>query len=225
MRTDIILPTAVIVFAVLALALSPAPNSGSTPVRDYTLPGTWGNLGAQLVELGVIDAGKMRSLYGEKWTSEHERLLTGADNGALVMTQTNSGYLLNLLWALGLANKNPILEDKAEMMTPDYGGPGGFASTGGWTLARGGAMEHYDRHELIILTPQQQALVDKVSRNIHRPCCGNSAHFPDCNHGMAMLALLQLMASQGLSEGELLKTAHTVNSFWFPQARQNSCSV
>ena len=66
------------------------------------------------------------------------------------------------------------------------------------------------------LTPEQQALVDKVSRGIYRPCCGNSVHFPDCNHGMAMLGLLELMASQGVGEQEMWEAALTVNSYWFP---------
>ena len=67
------------------------------------------------------------------------------------------------------------------------------------------------------LTSAQQALVDRVSRNIFRPCCGNSTHFPDCNHGMAMLGLLELMASQGVSEQDMYKTALAVNSYWFPE--------
>src|SRR3989338_1454430 len=102
------------------------------------------------------------------------------------------------------------------MMDPRYGGAGNFASTGGWTLAKGDAMEHYNMHALIALTAEQQKLVDKVSRGIFRPCCGNSTHFPDCNHGMAMLGLLELMASQGVSEEDMWKTALTVNSYWFP---------
>ena len=102
------------------------------------------------------------------------------------------------------------------MTDPQYGGAGKFASTGGWTLAVGGAMSHYSKHSFVILTPEQQALVDKVSRGIYRPCCGNSVHFPDCNHGMAMLGLLELMASQGVSEQDMWKTALAVNSYWFP---------
>ena len=77
-------------------------------------------------------------------------------------------------------------------------------------------MEHYSHHALLVLSPDEQALVDKVSRGIYRPCCGNSTHFPDCNHGMAMLGLLELMASQGVSEKDMWKAALAVNSFWFP---------
>ena len=77
-------------------------------------------------------------------------------------------------------------------------------------------MDHYSRHKLFELTTEQQALVDKISKGIYRPCCNNSTHFPDCNHGMAMLGLLELMASQGASEEDMWKAALVVNSYWFP---------
>ena len=102
------------------------------------------------------------------------------------------------------------------MTDPAYGGAGNFASTGGWTIAQGSAMDHYSKHKFFNLTSDQQALVDKISRGIYRPCCGNSTHFPDCNHGMAMLGLLELMASQGASEQDIWKAALAVNSYWFP---------
>ncbi|MDO8742973.1 MAG: hypothetical protein Q7J30_00165, partial [Candidatus Azambacteria bacterium] len=123
--------------------------------------------------------------------------------------------LLNLFWALGLGNKNEILE-KGPMTDPKYGGADRFASTGGWSLASGDVMDHYSKHLFIVLTPKQQALVEEVSKNIYRPCCNNSTYFPDCNHGMAMLGLLELLASQGIGEDEMYKTALQVNSFWFP---------
>ncbi|KKQ07333.1 MAG: hypothetical protein A3A96_03950 [Candidatus Zambryskibacteria bacterium RIFCSPLOWO2_01_FULL_39_39] len=83
-------------------------------------------------------------------------------------------------------------------------------------MAKGNAMDHYSRHKFFDLTLEQQALVDKVSRGIYRPCCNNSTHFPDCNHGMAMLGLLELLASQGASEQKMWKAALAVNSYWFP---------
>ncbi|MFA6392674.1 MAG: hypothetical protein WCW54_01110 [Candidatus Paceibacterota bacterium] len=187
------------------------------PAKGVTLNVKWGDLGVKLTESGAIDADKFKALYKDRGqlTDEDKRLLEGIGNGKIKITNENSGYLLNLFWALGLANKNEILE-KGEMMDPKYGGAGNFASTGGWTIAKGGAMDHYSKHVFFNLTPEQQALVDKVSRGIYRPCCGNSVHFPDCNHGMAMLGLLELMASQGASEQEMWSTALTVNSYWFP---------
>ena len=83
-------------------------------------------------------------------------------------------------------------------------------------MAVGNPMNHYSRHKFFDLTPEQQVMVEKVSRGIYRPCCNNSTHFPDCNHGMAMLGLLELLASQGVSEQDMWKTALAVNSYWFP---------
>jgi hypothetical protein len=188
------------------------------PAEGVKLPVVWGDMGARLVEAGAIDPAAFRKVYESQnpFPADYEKLLSGRTNGSITITGDNAGYLLNLFWALGLANKNPILEDNTEMMNPAYGGAGNFASTGGWTVAKGNAMNHYDKHSLVTLTPEQQALVERVSRNIFRPCCGNSTHFPDCNHGMAMLGLLELMASQGVSESDMYKTALAVNSYWFP---------
>jgi len=188
------------------------------PADGVVLPVTWGDLGVRLVEIGAIDPEKLAALYESRggFPDEYRKLIEEKANDKIVITNWNAGYLLNLLWALGLANENPILEDASEMMNPAYGGANRFASTGGWTLARGDAMEHYNMHRLMTLTSEQQELVDRVSRNIFRPCCGNSTHFPDCNHGMAMLGLLELMASQGVNEEGMYKTALAVNSYWFP---------
>lgn len=187
------------------------------PSDGVALPVSWGGLGAKLVSVGAIDADKLKAIYDQRgaFTEEYKNLLLGQNGGKLKITEENSGYLLNLFWALGLASKNGILET-GEMTNRAYGGAGNFASTGGWTIAKGNPMDHYSKHAFFNLTPEQQAMVDKVSRGIYRPCCGNSTHFPDCNHGMAMLGLLELMASQGASEKNMWKTALAVNSYWFP---------
>lgn len=187
------------------------------PSEGVKLPVVWGDLGAKLVSVGVIDANKFKEIYQSRneFSKEYEDLLLGSENGKLKITAENSGYLLNLLWALGLANKNPILDD-GEISSPSYGGAGKFASTGGWTISVGDPMNHFSMHRFFTLTPEQQALVGKMAKGIYRPCCGNSTHFPDCNHGMAMLGLLELMASQGVSEREMWRTALIVNSYWFP---------
>lgn len=185
--------------------------------KEIVLPVRWGDLGVKMTSAGVIDAKKFEALYERSGglDAETKKLLYEANNGNLKITEKNSGVLLNLLWALGLGNKNDILE-KGPMQDPRYGGAGGFASTGGWTLADGDAMKHYSAHPFIILTAEQQKLVERVSKNIYRPCCDNPTYFPDCNHGIAMLGLLELMASQGVSEKEMYKTALQVNVYWFP---------
>lgn len=191
------------------------------PPEGIVLPARWGDLGIRLINSGVIDKNKLESLYSARGGlgAEEISLLENAGNGNLKITRENANFLLNILWALGLGNKNEILE-KGPMVDPRYGGAGppagGFASTGGWTLVQGNAMAHYSRHGLISLVSEQQQLVERVSRNIYRPCCDNPAYFPDCNHGMAMLGLLELMASQGVSEKEMYKIALQVNAYWFP---------
>ena len=187
------------------------------PSPGVILPVVWGDLGSQLVNFGAIDANKVRSIYEDRgeFTKEYEELLSGKNESRLKITKENSGYLLNLFWALGLANKNSIL-DFGEMADPKYGGAENFASTGGWIIAQGNPMNHYSKHLFLELTTEQQGLVDKISKGIYRPCCNNSTHFPDCNHGMAMLGLLELMASQNMSEQDMWKTALVVNSYWFP---------
>src|SRR3989344_6627325 len=174
------------------------------PKNGVELPVKWENLGKQLIESGAIDANKFETLYNQRGglNNEDKNLLYGENNGNLKITSENSGYLLNLLWAFGLANKNEILEN-GPMTDSQYGGAGNFASTGGWTMSQGDTMNHYGKHQFINLTNEQQSLVKRVSKNIYRPCCGNSTYFPDCNHGMAMLGLLELLAANNISEKEI----------------------
>ncbi len=188
-----------------------APESG------VVLPVVWGDLGRKLIESGVIDAEKFESIYAQRGGlgAEEKKFLYGSENGKISMNRENAGFLLNVLWGFGLGNKNPVLE-KGPMMNPEYGGAGRFASTGGWSIAEGAPMDHYSYHKFVSLTADQQKKVDDVSKNIYRPCCGNSVYFPDCNHGMAMLGLLELMAAQGVSESDMYKYALAVNAYWFP---------
>lgn len=188
------------------------------PQSGVILPIAWGSIGKEMVENGVIDAEKFESLYADRGglNDEEKKLLYGDDNGNIKITPENAGVILNLTWAFGLSNKNPILEE-GPMMDTRYGGAGGFASTGGWSMAKGDAMDHYSKYQFVVLDAPQQALVERVSKNIYRPCCGNSTYFPDCNHGMAMLGLLELMSSNGATEEEMYQTALAVNSYWFPE--------
>lgn len=196
------------------------------PAEGVELPVRWGDLGKQMAEAGVVDKEKFLEIYKARENEdEARRFLEKNITGNLRMTAQNSGLILNLLWALGVGNKNPILE-KGPMANFDGKTPknpaelrekaGYFASTGGWGLAKGSAMDYYSRYKFIELTTDEQALVERVSKNIYRPCCDNPTYFPDCNHGMGMLALLELMASQGVSESEMYRTALQVNSYWFP---------
>lgn len=189
------------------------------PAEGFILPIRWGDLGARMIAAGVIDARKFESLYTAQGglSAEAKQLLYGETNDYLKITPDNSGIILNLLWALGLSVKNDILE-KGEMNNSQYGGIENFASIGGWTIAQDNPVNHYARHPSFNLTPKQQLLVEDAAQNIYRPCCDNPTSFPDCNHGIAMLGLLELMASQNATADEIYRAALQVNSFWFPDA-------
>lgn len=196
-------------------------NFGTDVSDSITLPIDWNDLGPKLLSVGIIDERKLKVLYSNRSGLEKiiEDLLYRTVDQKLVITDENASVVLNLLWAFGLANKNPILE-RGEIADKRYGGVDRFASTGGWTLATGDLMDHYSKHKFFVLTDKQQELVDKVSRNIYRPCCDNPAHFPDCNHGMAMLGLLELLARDGATESEMYQFALAVNQKWFPDVYQ-----
>lgn len=181
---------------------------------SVTLPLAWGDIGQKLVAVGALDRDAFLALY-DGWDKEEARRLIDTSPTSIVVNKANAGIVLNLLWAVGLSNKSSILE-KGEMSDPRYGGADRFASTGGWSIASGNPMDHYSRHLFMKLTSEQEGLVNRVSANMYRPCCNNSTHFPDCNHGMAMLGLLEIMASSGSSESELYEAGLVLNRLWFP---------
>ncbi|OGI82304.1 hypothetical protein A3I95_02815 [Candidatus Nomurabacteria bacterium RIFCSPLOWO2_02_FULL_44_12] len=199
---------------------------GLAPIeRQVAFALDWGDMGMKMMAVGVVDKDKMEGLHLGRggMTASGRAMMYGNSNENFTITPENSDMALHMLWAFGLANKNEILE-KGPMMDPKYGDAGRFASTGGYTLGKGGAMEHYSMHSFVELTAAEQKLVEKTAKNIFRPCCKNSAYFPDCNHGMAMLGLLELMASQGASEKEMYKAALEANALWFPEVK-TSCGA
>jgi hypothetical protein len=188
------------------------------PEAGFELPVSFKDLGPQLIATGAIDEAQFVKLYeskGKPLTEEQLKILHETVDGHIKIDKTNSDFLLNFFWAAGLVNKNAVLE-AGEMVREGRDKVGNFASTGGWTLGKKPATDLYSSAELMTLTPEQQARVEEVSRNAYRPCCGNSTHFPDCNHGMALLGLLELMASQDATIDEMYTAAKQVNAFWFP---------
>jgi hypothetical protein len=185
---------------------------------DSILISAWNDLGSRLVKEGVIDKDKFLALYAKhpEMQQEAQKLLSPAYRGPLEITAQNQPVVLNILWALGLGNANPVLESKA-MRSHDTGR---FASTGGWTLAHGMPMDHYGKHGFIPLSAEQQKLVEEVSKNIYRPCCNNPTSMPDCNHGMALLGLLEALAFEGATEEEMYATALITQRYWFSDTYQ-----
>jgi len=184
------------------------------PAEGVELPIAWGDLGPKLVNLGVIDLAKFKETV--KPTPEQEKLLTQGGDAKIVIDRNNSQFVLDVLWALGLAQKSLAYSEGP--MGKDYAKDvGNFASTGGWPLARGQAVDYLNRYELIPLTPQQQSKVAEIAKNVYRPCCGNSTWFPDCNHGMAALALIELLVSAEVDDATIYRKVLGVNSIWFSQ--------
>lgn len=189
------------------------------PEKGYKIDASFGDLGPKMLSMGVIDYDKFKAAYeksGQKLSSELDEILKNNVNKKIRITRDNSYFLLNFFWAIGLANKSKIL-DEGDIIK--YGGlekAGNFASTGGWSLAKSNAMDYYSKASLISLTQDQEDLVIKVSANVYRPCCDNPTSFPDCNHGMALLGVFQLMAASGATENQMYDAGKYFNAFWFP---------
>jgi hypothetical protein len=189
------------------------------PKAGYILPIKYGSLGPQLLASGVIDYNAFSDLYNKSGTplsAEEIQVLKNGSDQQIVINASNARFLLNFFWAVGLANKNTILTE-GPMVQYGEGKIESFASTGGWGLASKPVTELYASLDLIPSTAAQQKLVEEVASQIYRPCCNNHTGFPDCNHGMAMLGILELMASQGTSANQMYEAAKYINAYWFPQ--------
>ena len=211
------------------LGLGPSPTATPTPeltaqglsavvVPDsgYTVNIKWGDTGKKLVEAGGIDMAKYEKNYNKPEFKDLLTYLTDDKSEGITITKENAYFWVNTLWALGLTQQSEVL-DEGVMGTEHKDRVGNFASTGGWTLGAKDAVSLYSSADIIPLTPEQHALVHKISKGIYRPCCGNPTSFPDCNHGMAILGLIELMVCQGYSEDEVYDAALAFNSYWFGQ--------
>ena len=201
---------------------SPTPVSQETPSllpQSYTLPVSFGDIGPQLLETGAIDYDKFVQVYeraGQPLTDDQLTTLTTGSDALITFTPQNAYFLLNFFWALGLVNRNTLLTDGPMQQYSD-GDIGRFASTGGWTIGARPATDLYASAAILTLTPEQQGRFAEVASAVYRPCCNNPTAFPDCNHGMAMFGLLELLAAQDATTDELFEAAKYANAFWFPQ--------
>lgn len=189
------------------------------PPGGYTLPARFGDIGPKVLAAGGIDLDRLVQLYGQggrPLTDEEITLLKEGSDTPIVISRENASFLLNVFWAVGLTNRNRILTE-GPMMQGGEDQVGNFASTTGWVVGAKSPIELYASAPLITLTSEQQSRLEEVARNVYRPCCDNPTHFPDCNHGMAMLGLLELMASQGATTDEMFEAAKYINAFWYPR--------
>ena len=168
----------------------------------------------RLVRHGVIDPGKFFSLgLGGDLRGALANVLREPSDQPILLTAANATAYVNLLWPIGLStymnsNASSPLAGQSRF---------NLASTAGWPLGRednGGV--YFSRYPIVDLDQANEALVVNVAKSTFRPCCDNSTFFQDCNHGSALLGLLQLGASQGLTERELYDKALAYNSFWYP---------
>jgi hypothetical protein len=185
------------------------------PTEGFTLPISWGDLGPRLIEEGVID--KQKFAQAVNLTAEMERILEDGGDIPVTIDAENSHFVVNLLWATGLAQKSYVY-DEGPFGKEYKDQQGNFASTGGWTLAKTDATQYLNKFDLIPLTHEEHQRVSDIAKNVYRPCCDNSTWFPDCNHGMAALAAIEMMVSMGLSDEEIYKNILKLNSFWFPDS-------
>ena len=168
-----------------------------------------------LTRAGVIDREKIESIYAQGGGDPGELtyILDQPSRRTIHITSGNARLYVNLLWPVGLANR--MASNSASILN----GPSRarFASTGGWTLGTKHGASYFNAFPIVELNVRQEALVLKVAQRSFRPCCNNSTFHQDCNHGSALLGLLALGASQGLSEDDLYREALAFNSFWFPE--------
>lgn len=188
------------------------------PAEGYTLDVSYGDIGPKMIEAGVIDLEKFKTVYensGKPLTDEQLKILTEGSDEKIMVNKDNSYFLLNFFWAFGLGNSNEILDSGP--LAEYEEDLGNFASTGGWSLAKSDPMDYYSKTKMAVLNEDQQKTLDEVTYNVYRPCCNNSTAFADCNHGMAALGLAELMAASGSSTEEMFEALKYFNSYWFPQ--------
>jgi hypothetical protein len=172
----------------------------------------------RLVELGVVDTAKFgasASRSGSPLTEGQQRILSSASDEAVRIDARNGKFVLNALWALGLANRNPVLAE-GPMGRMDESRQAGLAATAGWTLGKEPGPQYLAAFDIVPLTAEQQAVLEDVAYGVYRPCCDNPTAFPDCNHGAAALGLAELAAAEGASADEIFAALKGFNSFWYP---------
>lgn len=184
------------------------PNGG------LQLPVHFGNSIQALVQESALNASFLKQVMkqtGENFSSYEENVLNGAQNENIVVNASDSYFILDVLWAVGVNNNNTIINRGAIMKS---GHPDNFASTG----AYGGLGKlSLGKLNLLTLTPGQQIIAEQVAGNTYRPCCDNPTAFPDCNHGAAALGLIELMASQGFNATTISGAVKQFESFYFSQ--------
>jgi hypothetical protein len=191
--------------------------AGVFPNQGFKTTVRLNNIVPELVSSGAINLTKVKALYGANMTQQELDILTKPSYANLTLNSSNANFYLLIFWALGIANKNQVLDNFSALANASNSSVADFASTGGWTLGtNSNSMAYFDRLNLLSLTPLEQDEMYDVATHSYRPCCNNPTAFPDCNHGAALLALTELGASQGLNESKLYTLDLQAQTLWFP---------
>src|SRR3989304_196564 len=122
-------------------------------------PARGGDVARQLVQQGVIDLEKFKAAAkgsGSPLTPEQLKVLSEGSDDPLRIDANSAYFALDVLWALGLANKNTMLT-QGPMAQYGWDKAGGYASTGGWTIGAKPGPGDLATLEMIRLTPHTQA--------------------------------------------------------------------
>lgn len=213
--SEVLAATAIRSIAPKRPAADPAANifGQVVPEEGVDIGVRFGDAVQKMIAAGALDPGKLRALgYGlPPWV---EQLLAAPSQEPIVFTRDRAPYLVTLLWPIGLSNKAPFNRGNPI----NTAGLAGLASTGGWTLGRApNGSAYYNKVDAVKLTERQALLALAVAMNTFRPCCDNSTFSQDCNHGSALLGLIELAAAQGATADAIYGMALTANSYWFPE--------
>ena len=193
------------------------------PEEGVTLKTRWDGIPAKMIEMGLIDIKKLKEYsarYGQTVTEEDLKIFQPGYNEPIYMNRKNSILIYNILWALGYANKNEVLDYELERYGLETvtkrlaGSYFSFADLGGNSNRPQGG---YNSFELVTTTSEQQSIVNQIASKGAVPSCGNTFNLPDCSCSFAALALTELAAAQGLSEQEIYKDLKAVLPYRFPQ--------
>lgn len=106
------------------------------PKDGFAIEAEFGDIGPDLVAAGTINLPAFLQLFeqsGQPLSDQDIKILSSGSKDQIVITRENAHFLLNLFWALGLSNKNPVLENGPIQQASD-GQIERYASTGGWTI-------------------------------------------------------------------------------------------
>jgi hypothetical protein len=106
------------------------------PDEGVNLGVSWGDIPPRLVEEGVLDLEKFSAAAqraGSPLTDDQLKVLTEGSDEDIIFSAANAYFMLDVLWALGLANKTTVLTE-GPIAQNGWDQAGGYAGTGGWTI-------------------------------------------------------------------------------------------